>query len=240
MEHIVMMIKALRLTVLISGLFLASCSDPALKYNGTIDESFVKLTQSLADRNKDILVTSGGGTVEDSLRAARILRDKSYNLIVIDNCTGACASYLLPGANQITFREDPLVGFMHDSFMNYAQFVEYGGNTEQCDWTNLSQQRELYKARGLNTQFWQQTEKRLVLKKYLLAEASNGCPKKYREFENFLWLPTSKQLRDGWGLEFKGRVCADNVERCKRKVDRKWKKGNRVVIGDTLYISKGI
>ena len=124
--------------------------------------------------------------------------------------------------------------------MNNALAIEHGVDMSHCPIPELEYQRQIYGFQNLNEDFWKETKKRLVLESYYILDESYGCPKKHRTFKNQWWLPTSKQLQELWGLKFKGSVCADHFDNCKWAMDIFFDKGTRIVVGDEIYISKGL
>ena len=122
--------------------------------------------------------------------------------------------------------------------MDYEQISErFKYDVSNC-FSSLKQQTDTLSKKKLNYKFWRDVEKRLKLIKFQITDSSR-CPGKIREFQNHMWLPTSTQLRELWGLQFDGSVCSDDYNRCTKRVDRRWRNGTRIVIGDEVYVSKG-
>lgn len=221
-------------------LFLFSGCAKVPVVEGRIDQDFLDKLEKSIEKSPTIILSSGGGEVLKAFEAAKVLDSANVTIIVDDNCSSACAEDLLPAGKDIIFRNSPLIGFHWNSFMNRSQMVRFGGDVSSCSSVGLANQKYIYGLKGLNVDFWRETEARLDLQFYQVVPNGKLCPNKRRKFKNYLWLPDSQHIRKKWGLKFKGSVCADNFEKCKGKVDAKWKKGTRVVIGERIYVSEGI
>lgn len=186
-----------------------------------------------------VKLNSGGGLPQDALKISDIMLRNKTGVIINRACLSACAETILPSATIVEFQNTPIIGFHWNSTMNFDMLRRYGGDLRLCDLTTVERQKSLLSTKGMNVDFWKETEKRLVLEHYEIVPRGYACPWKRREFKNHMWLPTSEQLRNLWGLEFKGSVCADDFQRCTWKIDRRWKKGTRIVVGDEVYISRG-
>jgi len=149
----------------------------------------------------------------------------------------ACAEFLLPAANKIIFIQDPMIGFHWSPILNENEYVRASGEFSKCDLSDYEYQKNLHRENQLNEDFWLEVEKRLVLQSYKVG--LDGCNTGKRKFKNTMWLPTSQQLKNLLGLKFEGKVCSDDLKACKMTVNQNWKKGKRVVIGDTVHISEG-
>jgi len=230
------------LTQMMYGVFvfvLLGCHDTQSIYvSSRIDQSLTNYITSIDEKTIIITIQSSGGDTRDAARLGAYLLTKNLSIDVHDYCHSACAEFILPAADTITFTNKPLVGFHWSPIMDYHQYVRAGADMSICHFDSLADQRKLIKTRKLNAEFWKQTETHLNLTKYKLVGKGEACPWKIREFKNKMWLPTSQQLRELWDLKFEGAVCADNFEECKTKIDGNWTKGSRIVVGDVVYISK--
>ena len=110
---------------------------------------------------------------------------------------------------------------------------------DKCAWKNIPKIEEIYNRKNLKLDFWKHSLNQLNLEAYQVDYKQGQCPWHSKKFKNHMWLPTSKQLRELWGLKFKGSICADNFEECKKKIDHRWKEGLHIVVGDEVYTSKG-
>ncbi len=228
-----------RALMIIIVLFLTCCKKEDLIIKSEINGNFLAKLERKNAPGKRIIISSGGGSTKVAFEAARNIIRNENTVIVQGVCLSACAEDILPSAKTIKFLDNPMIGFHWNSFMNRSQFIRYGGDVTYCSSVSIDNQKYLYGLAQLNQDFWKETEKRLVLEHYEIFPVTGACPLKIRRFKNYMWLPTSKQLKKLWGLEFSGRVCSDNIRACVRKVDRRWEKGTRIVIGDKVYISKG-
>lgn len=231
---------ALLISVIIIVLF--SCTKSvSFRLEGRLDYNALRaLTHENLKQDETIIVSSSGGEVLSALKIAEILQDRNISIIVPSVCISACVEFLLPAVNKITFSNSPIIGIHWGPIMDFYQYKRVLEEPELCNFPTFDFQQDLFAKRGLNIDFWKQTEQRLHLLRFRLDKSSlDKCPWKIRKFENYMWLPTSKQLRELWGLKFSGSVCADDFTKCSRQVDSRWQAGTRIVIGDAVYVSEG-
>lgn len=194
-------------------------------------------------RTLNLTVNSIGGEVTASTLIAEFFARKTLNITVVEKCWSACSSILLAAADNIYFHNQPLIGFHWSSIMDIEQYKRAGGDFLGCDddvFDNYRREKKIYEKRNHNISFWKEVENKLVLKRYeIIDRGKSACNGKEREFENNMWFPTSEQLREKLGLDFKGTVCADNYEECSQRIDLVAPIGISVVIGDKVYISRG-
>lgn len=65
-----------------------------------------------------------------------------------------------------------------------------------------------------------------------------GCIEVGVSFDVDFWLPNSTDIKTFIISDFSGTVCADNFDKCKRKVDRFWPSGAIIMIDDQIHIAK--
>lgn len=197
------------------------------------------ISKVTSDELKIINVNSEGGITSEALKIGGLLELYSISIAIDKECLSNCAEILLPSAKRVVFLNDPLIGF-HGNILSYQHYVTLLAteNIEFCNWLYANAHRDLLKRKNMNALFWEEQFLRLKPDVELVYPAEK-CPRRTYNFENHMWLPTSDQLRLLFKLEFEGSVCADNPRLCKKRIDHKWKKGTRIVIGDEVYISKG-
>lgn len=208
-------------------------------YYVEINDDLVRQFQELDRQNLTIHLNSYGGSPVSAHEISKIMVANKFKLIVNKECQSACAETILPSAEHVEFVNEPIIGFHWNSLMTFDLTRRYGGDLTLCNLKEVEDQKALLLSKDMNIDFWKQTEKRLVLEHYEVIPKTGGCPWKRRRFKNNMWLPTSKQLRSLSGLTFTGSVCSDDFDKCTKKIDRTWKKGIRIVVGDEVYISKG-
>lgn len=233
-----MVFKLTRNLVVSLCVVLIGCSK-SVNINGRIDKTLHASLMKKDLRGFTLKVNSHGGEVKYAALIAKKLSKENVSVSINKQCISACVEFFLPAASTIDFKGEPLIGIHWGSVLNFRQMERYGGQINKCDLTNLRIQEGLFRGKGLNLDFWLETEKRLIVSRYEIIKKGTECPWKVREFENYMWLPNSQQLKTLWGLKFNGKVCSDNPSRCKKRIDRWWKKGTKLVIGDDVYISRG-
>jgi len=177
---------------------------------------------------------SRGGKTSTSLKISDLISTRNLSIFVDRVCSSNCAEIILPSANNIYFENEPLIGF-HGNIISYRHFVENQTEVDGrfCNWFYAKEVEKLYELKKLNIDFWEDQMVRLKPSIFLL-ERSGECPYIVYNFENDIWLPTSEQLKELWGLKFVGSVCADSIKSCKTKVNLHWPEGKRIIIGDSL------
>jgi hypothetical protein len=234
------MVYFFNIYLILSFLALSACGDGnRTTFIGRIDEQFLRTLEHENSFGRKLIITSSGGDIKTAYKAALNIRENKNTISIKNLCLSACAEDLLPAGHKIYFRDKPIIGFHWNAFMNNALAIEHGADLSLCSSMGLSYQHQIYGFRGLNENFWKETQKRLVLESYHLSGKPSECPKKLRTFKNQWWLPTSKQLKELWGLEFQGSVCADSFNSCKWMIDIFFDEGTRIVVGDEIYVSKG-
>jgi len=213
-----------------------------LQSNGLFEQNLDKIYKSIDNSIEDNSVLSFnsiGGLTSIALKVSDRIAKHNITIVVSELCISNCAEIILPSGKKVIFRNDPIVGFhgnMQASRHYINNFAEK--DTQYCNWLYADAERKLMISSNLNPDFWTEQAKRLK-PKVTFNYKEYSCPRRNFNFDNDMWLPTSAQLKELWGLEFKGTVCADIIKKCRKKIDRFWKKGSRIVIGDEVYISKG-
>lgn len=231
---------------LLLALALLSCRDNLkldtnnFNMSGKIREPFVKRLTKLNRPKATITLSSSGGLPNYAMQTVDSLKANQNSLIIFGECFSACAEYLLPVAKTVGFQDNPLVGFHWNAMMSeYLMRKKAEKDVEFCTFSDSEDLSKLQYDAGVNNEFWLKTFDKLGRYKYKIEYRANECPLRSMRFQNQMWLPTSNQLRELYQLEFTGPVCADDYEACKKKIDRRWKQGKRLMVGDIIYISKG-
>lgn len=206
------------------------------------DPNYDEINQLIitANNNNTFLVfNSEGGMTDFSLRIAKLLQVKQTSIKITRECTSGCAEILLAAAHNVYFENKPIIGF-HGNILSYRYYVDSLAvrDKNKCGWRYAEETEILLAEKSLNKFFWREQMKRLnpdVTFNYKLL----GCPEMIDNFENQMWLPTSQQLRELYGLEFSGEVCSDHLKSCAKRINKLWPKGTRIVVGDAVYTSKG-
>lgn len=233
---------------LLVGIFLTvGCATHSVhKVSGVIQEDTQNsLTNS--DTSRVIInISSPGGRVGPSLTIAEFLMDKNVTVNVEGICNSACSQVILPVADRVNFVDIPLIGFHWSPILDAEYYKNNGGNLSACgDLKDLyHREKEILSHHGLNQDFWKEVDKRLILEDYNLGRGIiNGCRRFNYNFKHAMWYPTSEQLKNLYGLKFKGSVCADNYVACVKKIENIALQeggagGVSMVIGDHVYTTQ--
>lgn len=204
-----------------------------------VEETLDEILSLNADRLV-LNISSPGGKGGPSLEIAEFLSQKHVTINVFDICNSACSQLFLPVADKVHFINNPFIGFHHSFATEAEYYMKYGQDIEPCvDMTEAyNREKALLKKHNISLTFWKEIDKRLKPRDYKYIPYFNDDCKGYEyTFEHSMWFPTSDQLRDLFGLEFKGTVCADNYTACTRRIQAMTPTGTSgsIVIGDKVY-----
>lgn len=207
--------------------------------NSNFDEinRVITMAQESSD-DPNIVFNSPGGITSTTLLLSSLFHN--VGIVVTHECISNCAEILLPSANKVSFKNSPIVGF-HGNILSYKHYINEikPSDYQFCNWEYADRVETIFKEKNLNSSFWKNQMARLVPTVEFI-HRDNSCPFRVYNFKNHVWLPTSFQLRNDFGLHFSGEVCADNLETCSLKIDSRWPKSTRIIVGNKLYISKGL
>jgi len=196
-----------------------------------------KIRQLIHSSNPITLYSTGGLTAYP-LEIANVIHDQNIEIIVDRECTSACSEFILPAAYKVTFKNLPLIGF-HTNILADEYYIKKMAteNIDNCNWARGRKIEAQYRWNGINAEFWKEQVKRMKPKVNIDYDL-HPCPSVSYEFENRMWYPTSDQIRNLYGLKFSGKVCADEPKCFKRKIALREFLGERIVIGDDVYVSR--
>lgn len=228
-------------------IFISACSDvsngelsgePPITINKFNLPKILERIETASESNQPLVFNSYGGSTFFSLLLSSQI-DEKLNIVVDQECTSNCAEIIMPSAKSLLFKNRPIIGF-HGNTTSYRYYVEQSNlnDKSQCNWVYEENFQKLIKAKAINPNFWVEQMDRLQPKvsfKLIRGE----CPQINYNFKNHIWLPNSDQLKNLMNIRFQGSICADNYRRCSKRVDRRWAKNTRVVIGDKVYVSRG-
>ncbi len=217
-------------------------------FRAPVSEAFVEVLKKRSfSENDHIIISSRGGANKAGLDLGEFLQKQNLNIAIngkFGPCFSACAEFVLPAAKKVHFKNNPLIGY-HWSPQVDRHLFETANHAqhkvELCDSLNSDVQRTvaLLKRRNLKTDLWKQTFERLELEYFQPSIMRHSCQAGKRKFRHELWLPNSQQLKTYLDLNFTGDLCADYPQSCAKKIDEYFSKGISVVIGESIYISKG-
>lgn len=229
----------------LSSVVLSSCSKPH-KYtiSNLIDENTRDEVLNISAPKLEIEISSPGGKVGPSIEVAEFLMGKTVTFNVRDYCNSACPQILLPVADNINFIDEPLIGFHWSLGLDVDQYIKNGGDVTSC--TTLMElyerKKKILNYNHLNENFWKDVSFWIKPYNFKFTTYPNDKCKGYDyDIENFMWYPDSQQLSELYGLDFKGKVCADNFIECGKRIDQLSPLGvkAKIVIGDKVFVSNG-
>jgi len=208
------------------------------QFYGPINEQFIERLSNLEPDETVITINSTGGTGRLSMRAANIIENSKITVIVDQYCLSACAEYLLPAAQEVIFKNDPLIGFHWNTLSLHQQINQKATkNLSFCDSIEIDKIESFYARKKINTEFWKLTYERISEPKIKLTYLDNACPKlEIIGVNHSLWFPSEETLKTDFGLKFSGSLCSD-YQACFEVKIPKYLKGNATyVVGKTVFI----
>ena len=94
--------------------------------------------------------------------------------------------------------------------LEFLLYEKADRDLEFCKDIGATELRNMLIRNNKNPDAWKVTLEKLKLTYYKVDYKTKECPWSVREFRNEYWFPNSAQLRDVFGLDFHGSVCADN------------------------------
>lgn len=220
-------------------LCLAAFSEPTprpgsiLEAGGRFDQRHLEAFKEVSD-GATVTMTSRGGDAGYALDAAEIVERKGLTLRITSLCMSACAESLLPAAKKLILDQEAIIGF-HGNSMVYRELS--GFDPGPCNAEVSRRHEALLKRKGMNVEFWKEQHKRLSFGKFQYLGDTGGvrpeCPSVRMSMRARMWLPTSQQLRELYGLKFDGAICADSPECLQRRLGQVFRKGDVLIVGDT-------
>jgi|GEM_PF-3492454 len=219
------------------GTLLTGCIK-SYQLTGPVNADLVSGLNALPT-NIELRLASGGGDPDFGEEAAKVIRQKKISLHITGICLSSCAEYLIPAAESLRF-ENALIGFhqnpiiidelnkMHSEV--YKPVCDYGDNLEY-----ISRVYNSYPRNNIPTS----TLERLGISGVEI-EVKSNCNQIGFRFVHQFWFPTSEQLRDVFGFEFAGDVCADNIKCYTKVIDSLFPEKASVLVGDDIYFSNGL
>jgi hypothetical protein len=213
--------------------FAAFIEPPLLQSDKRIGPEHVKAFDALPAHSV-ATISLRGGDAGYALDSSDIIDRKRLTLRVTSLCMSACAESILPAAAKLILGPEAIIGF-HGNSMVYRDLS--GFDPGPCNASNNQRHEALLQRKGLNVDFWKEQHKRLDFGDFRYLADRGGpraeCPHVNMSMRARMWLPTSQQLRELYGLKFDGRICADNPTCLQRRLARVFRKGDLVIVGDT-------
>lgn len=220
-----------------TDLEVTSKSTPvSLSISGKIDMALARKIVKRGGGYDTIIINSGGGEVPASVIVANEIMKNNIHVIVEGVCYSSCAEFILPAAETITFKNNPLVGYHHNPMIKRHLYKSHNPvGIEFCDFEDAEKMSNLLIQRGLSVRSWEATFTRLSFRRVSFNGDGVSCPELFRTYHYYLWLPTSEQLKTIFGLQFSGELCADEAECYMPKLDETSSKGSRYWINGQAY-----
>lgn len=218
----------------VSGLFgcAVNSNSPQL-----IDQNFVDNLRS-SDVSEIFDVNSGGGDPVYGEKASKYIIDKQMSIRLGRFCLSACAEYILPSAKTIIVAPETLIGFHQNPAMIRSFAVQSGYDEKPiCHYGDEVGYINALHRKNSNGEYpWETVLRKIVLIRTKFSE-SHTCVEVGFKFQHEMWFPTSEQIRDLFGVEFKGSICADNPDCIQIAVNTIFTAGRTAIAGDRVYTS---
>ncbi len=197
--------------------------------------------QALRDGGERVVVSSGGGNRQDAQRAAQYVIRNDVTLIFANQCTSACAEYLLITQDPILLLPGTLIGFHQNPALDFWA-CEAAGYGADCDplHARYLQLAKFYNEIGVSHDIWRDQMNALGM----TVGRVEGIPsfRLKRNFINEAWFPSSKQLEDLYGRKVTtlgGTLCNDDRDCLQGKINEIYPVGTRLATSFGVMISSG-
>lgn len=181
-------------------------------FQGKIDDEFYETLSELDNLEADIFVSLSGGQVETALRSAELAAKNSWTLNIQSVCFSACAEILVLGFEDINLMPGAVLGFHGNSKLkNYLYRRAMNDPSSKCFLQFESRREALMEQPRINHDFWKlQIQMLKPLNPRITYRGDGRCNLLHYSLTNDLWIPSTKQLRDEFGLEFTGNQSTDD------------------------------
>ncbi len=198
---------------------------------GPTDEAMLRAF-SAAPQGSSILLASPGGRTDIAIAIGKIVLQNSLSLEVGGVCLSSCADYILPAAKAVKLQSGSVIGFHHNDLLFEYLLRRQQEPADRCLMADVRWLDYLYKVKRLKSEFATLERARRLDVSRVISIPGPNCAFMYTLIKRTLWLPTSDQLRQLWGLSFNGSVCADHPA-CRRSLlPQVFKPGTRLMVGD--------
>ncbi|MEP1230687.1 MAG: hypothetical protein ABJG88_08430 [Litorimonas sp.] len=203
---------------------------------GPLTTDWIVKDQNLTEFSS-VILSSEGGTNNVALKIAENLLVQRRSAMVVAFCYSGCAG-ILPFFEEIEFVDEPSVGFHWNALIMKSALTS--GQLNQLDNREnpflSNTQKRLEAQAGFDSEVWWHVQNRINVRIISLSKSQDSYQEGSVKWESKhnMWFPTSNQMKDLLGLEFKGSVCADNPICIKQRVEQ-WSTNSSVIVGDTIY-----
>jgi hypothetical protein len=178
--------------------------------SGRIDQAFLYRLNQIEDTQRTLFVGSYGGEAIDALAAADLIEARFDNVMISALCLSACAEVLMLTDLPTYAFNQPVIGFHHNpTILNHLAHELDRGSV--CRVSYLDRFAEYQQSRGVPPDTWRH---QMDILDYDIEPWRGvprlGCGDIVSAAQVDYWLPTSKELRDWFGLGLSGPVCADS------------------------------
>lgn len=167
-----------------------------------------------------MILTSVGGSEFIAPIAADLVEERSIKVVIERYCLSSCAEMILPAAAHVRLEPSSIVGFHQNPIMRSELIKRSRPDLwPLCNQMTADEMRQQLADRGINTEFWEVSFAALGGEYTVDAAEENACPQIDYLFDGKLFAPSSKQLREDFGLSFEGSVCVDDDACIQRMID---------------------
>jgi hypothetical protein len=221
--------EPLKFILIMSALIAAvACTGPEIDckapqcvvVEGELSEEILVELEDAGSALRAVYVNSRGGKAGIGAQIGKLLLDQNVDLFIFEECSSACAEYLMTAAKRVTAIGEPVVGLHGNSMMREHLGQSQGYfRPEHCKGPSLVVLEEIYAVRGLNSDFFRAQLDRIEPVDLEFFLDVNGCPLFTRyDTHGRMWFPTTEEFQRLLGLKIEGSLCADDP-RCKRKLE---------------------
>ena len=246
------MLRAARKVTILAFTLLPSCalSSDEIRFVGSIEKTEIsKIREKLEmGKYKSTRISSSGGPALDVLEVLDLIHKYKLDIKIDNYCMSSCAEMIFLTKSKIEMVNDPLLGFHGNAFTGYMlEKSSHNDEDAACYFRNITSKFFPYvsvdkaKYDKFNLDMLDRKKVVSVFKNYDQNGNSRfyaGCPEYTFASKNKFWFPDSSYLKNEMGLNFKGRIAADDIAIAREKIEQNWPYGATNIVGSLEVSTK--
>ena len=162
---------------------------------GPMSPKFVEaIERELKDGDKEIILTSGGGSTEAAMQLARILHEKDVGVRARQFCLSACSTYVLLTAPRVSIDPYTIVAFHYTGAFNLAVIGSRSGLASGAPaLRQVSEEKEFFSDFGLDPELLNRFSMAIEPSCMGMRATPNGGRERFLNYRNAWFIPTPNE-----------------------------------------------
>lgn len=217
-------------------LALISASRTLRTFDGEIDYAMVRKAKFATMLPGDLYISSNGGDASAALEFSKLIVKRSKAVHIEDMCISACAEFIIPSASRVYVSKKTLIGYHISDFIVWSH-LPINLRKDYCGSKRYAWLHSAYSMKGLNTNFYQEIDRRLEFK---ISDAGfiydgGSCYEVNMTSSKSIWFPNSDQLRDLLNINFSGNICSDDEICWRSRLQHTFPHNAKYVVGNQEF-----